>query len=331
MHIPDGWVDLPTSATAGVIAAGGVGAAARSAAGSLRDKVTTLPAVVAAYLLVAQLLVLPVGFGTSAHLIGTGLAALLVGPAIAIVCVAVVVVVQAVVLADGGVTAIGLNVIDDGLVPALVTWALFVAVRPCVRRASALADQRRRAAIAAGAAAAVGSMGAAMAAAGAFALGGTDAVPTRIVAATMGGAHLAIAAIEGVLTGLILTTVLRLRPDLVRALPARADATTPAPPAPTATLAADPTYPVYPAASDAEAVDAVDLRRTQPGTGATDGPADGEGPAASASDTVDRRRTEPAASAKDHGSGADAFDLRWTEPEGEGTDAEASQPGGTAR
>ena len=83
---------------------------------------------VAAYLLVAELLVVPLGFGTGAHLVGTGLAAVLVGPELAIVCVAVVVVIQALVLADGGVTAIGLNLLNNGVVPALVAWTLFRAL-----------------------------------------------------------------------------------------------------------------------------------------------------------------------------------------------------------
>ena len=231
MHIPDGWVDLPTSVGAGVVAVAGTGAAARRAAAALREKATTLPAVVAAYVLVAQLLVIPVGFGTSAHLIGTGLAALLVGPAVAIVCVTVVVVVQALVLADGGVTAIGLNVINDGLVPALVTWGLFLAVRPWV------ASQRRRVAAAAGVAAAIGSLAAAGAATLAFVLGGTDAVPAHIVAASMGGAQLGVAVLEGVLTALILTTILRLRPDLVRAV------RRPAPTQPPSTPSPNPTEP----------------------------------------------------------------------------------------
>jgi cobalt/nickel transport system permease protein len=218
VHIPDGWVDLPTSAAAGAVALAGTAAAARRAAAALRERATTLPAVTAAYLLVAQLLVVPVGFGTSAHLIGTGLAALLVGPAVAIVCVAVVVVVQALVLADGGVTALGLNLVNDGLVPALVTWGLFVAARPLVDRAPAGRPPRRRAAALGGLAAAAGSLAAAGAATLAFVASGTDAVPAHAVAASIGGAHLLLAAVEGGLTAVILATVLRLRPDLVRAL-----------------------------------------------------------------------------------------------------------------
>ena len=228
MHIPDGWVDLPTSAAAGAVALTGTALAARRSAAALRDRATTLPAVVAAYVLVAQLLVVPVGFGTSAHLVGTGLAALLVGPATAIVCVAVVVVVQALVLADGGVTALGLNLVNDGIVPALVAWGVFVAARPLVR------SRRRGAAAAGGVAAGVASLAAAGAATLAFVAGGTDAVPAHVVAVSIGGSHLLLAVVEAALTAAVLAAVLRLRPDMVRALPRRPD------PAPEPVPAGDP-------------------------------------------------------------------------------------------
>jgi cobalt/nickel transport system permease protein len=127
----------------------------------------------------------------------------------------VVVVVQALVLADGGVTALGLNVVNDGIVPALVTWGLFLAARPWV---SAAIVHRRRAAAVAGIAAAAGSLAAATSATLAFVIGGTDAVPAHVVAASLGGAQLLVAVLEGVLTAGIFATILRLRPDLVRAI-----------------------------------------------------------------------------------------------------------------
>jgi cobalt/nickel transport system permease protein len=233
VHIPDGWVDLPTSAAAGVVAAGGVAVSARRAGAALRDRVTSLPAVIAAYLLVAQLLVVPVGLGTSAHLVGTGLATLLVGPSLTILCVAVVVVVQALVLADGGVTALGLNLVNDGIVPALVAWGAFALLRPVL-------TSRRALAVGGGVAAGLASLAAAGAATLEFVVGGADAVSPATVAASIGGAHLLVAALEGVLTALALGTILRLRPDLVRAVRPRR----PAPPAPPAEpVAADAVVP----------------------------------------------------------------------------------------
>lgn len=205
MHIPDGWIDLPTSAVATVAAVAATGGAARRAGVAVRSKVTTLPAVAAAYVLVAQMLVLPVGLGTSAHLIGTGFATLLVGPAVAIVCVSVVVVVQALLLADGGVTAIGLNVLNDGVVPAVVAWYAFIGLRPLLRST----------AVAAGVAAGLSSLAAGLAAAAEFAVGGTDVLDARAVAASIGGAHVLVALAEGVLTAAVVRAVHRLRPDLL--------------------------------------------------------------------------------------------------------------------
>jgi cobalt/nickel transport system permease protein len=208
VHIPDGWIDVRTSAAAAVVAAGATSVSARRAGAAFRGGATTLPAVIAAYVLVAQLLVIPVGLGTSAHLIGTGLAVLLVGPDVAIVCVAAVVVVQALLLADGGVTAIGLNVLNDGVVPALVAWGTWLGLR----------DRIRSLAVAAGVAAGLSSFVAGLGAALEFVVGGTNAVPARTVAASIGGAHVLIAVAEGILTGAVIRVLLRRRPDLIRAV-----------------------------------------------------------------------------------------------------------------
>jgi len=211
VHIPDGWVDLPTSAAAAVLAGAGVAVAARRTAARLKERATTLPAVVAAYLLVAQLPVVPLGVGTTAHLVGTGLATVLVGPAVAIVCVTTVVVVQALVLADGGVTALGLNLLHNGIVPALVASVVLTAGR----RLSPGDDDLRRMPLLAGVAAALATMAAAATAAAELALGGTDVIPPGTVAAVIGGAHLVVAAGEGLLTASIVSVLIRLRPDLV--------------------------------------------------------------------------------------------------------------------
>ena len=209
MHIPDGWVDLPTSAAAAAAAVLAVGVAGRRMASRLVERATTLPAVLAAYLLVAQMPALPLGVGTSAHLIGTGLATALVGPAIAIVCVATVVVVQALVLADGGVTALGLNLLANGPAPALAAAAVLWAGRRWAQGAP------RRVPLLAGVAAAVATIVAAAATAGLLVVGGTDVIPPGTVAAVIGGAHLVVALGEGVLTAAVIGVVARLRPNLL--------------------------------------------------------------------------------------------------------------------
>ena len=215
MHIPDGWVNLPTSAAAAVLAGGAVAVAARRTASQLKERATTLPAVLVAYLLVAQLPVVPLGVGTSAHLVGTGLATTLVGPAVAIVCVTTVVVVQALVLADGGVTAIGLNLLHNGIVPALVAWAVLSVGRRLV------GSEVRRFPAVAGAAAALATAAAGATAAAELVIGGTDVIPPGTVAAVVGGSHVVVALVEGLLTAAVVAFLVRLRPDLL-VRPARA-------------------------------------------------------------------------------------------------------------
>ena len=191
------------------MAAAAVAVSARRAAVQVKEKATTTPAVVAAYLLVAELLVVPLGLGTGAHLVGTGLAAVLVGPSMTIVCVAVVVIIQALVLADGGVTAIGLNLVNNGVVPALVAWAVFQGGWRVAGRT------RRSLPVVAGGAAAVATLAAGGAAALEFAVGGTEVVPAAAVATALGAGHLVVAVVEGILTGLVVRVVDRLRPDMI--------------------------------------------------------------------------------------------------------------------
>jgi len=212
VHIPDGWVDLPTSIAAAATGAASVGVAGRRVAARLVERATPLPAVLAAYLLVAQVPAVPLGVGTSAHLVGTGLATVLVGPSVAIVCVAAVVVVQALVLADGGVTALGLNLLANGVAPAL---AAAVALALGRRRTSTT----RGVQVVAGVAATLATVAAAATTAAELVIGGTDVVPPGTVAGVVGGAHVVVAVGEGVLTAAVVGVIARLRPDLLPGTP----------------------------------------------------------------------------------------------------------------
>lgn len=209
MHVPDGWVDLPTSAGAAAVSVVAVGVAGRRVAARLAERATALPAVLAAYLLAAQLPAVPLGVGTSAHLLGTGLATALVGPSVAIVCVATVVVVQALLLADGGVTAIGLNLLANGPAPALVA----AAVLALGNRWAGVTP--RRLSVLSGAAAALATMAGAATIAVELVVGGTRVIPAGTVTAVIGGAHLVVALGEGLLTAAVIGVVVRLRPDLL--------------------------------------------------------------------------------------------------------------------
>src|SRR4051794_39524317 len=79
MHVPDGFLDAPTSAVTGAVAVAAVGVALLKARNELDDKTAPMAGLVAAFIFAVQMLNFPVGAGTSGHLMGGALAAVLVG------------------------------------------------------------------------------------------------------------------------------------------------------------------------------------------------------------------------------------------------------------
>lgn len=122
MHLSDGILSGHAEVVAGAVAVGGLGVAARAAGAELRDLPSGRVAAVGALVFAGQMVNVPVAPGTSGHLIGAALAVALLGPATGILTVSGVLVLQALVFADGGVTSLGLNVINMAIVPGLVAW-----------------------------------------------------------------------------------------------------------------------------------------------------------------------------------------------------------------
>ena len=116
MHIPDGFLDGPTSLVAAVIALAGVTWCLRRTSSTLDEREIPVVGLAAAFVFAAQMLNFPVANGTSGHFFGGVLAAVLVGPFAGALAVTVVLAVQALLFADGGLTALGLNVINMALV-----------------------------------------------------------------------------------------------------------------------------------------------------------------------------------------------------------------------
>lgn len=226
MHIPDGFIEAPVSAAGAVVAAGGVALAARKAAADLDDRAVPLAGLTSAYVFAMQMLNFPVAAGTSGHLVGGCLAAMLVGPWLACISMAVVIVVQALVFADGGLSAIGLNMILMGVVPVLVATGATHLARVAV-------PATRRAVMGTAAVAAWASVVAsALVFTAFFAIGGAADVSLRDVTAAMVGVHALIGIGEAVITAATLGAVIGTRPDLVHAARhvRRAAATSTAPP-----------------------------------------------------------------------------------------------------
>jgi len=210
VHVPDGFLDAPTSVGTAVVAGGVVAAClVRSARHELDDRSAPLAGLVAVFIFAAQMVNFPVGAGTSGHLIGAALAAVLVGPATATLCLTVVLAVQAFLFADGGVSALGTNVLLMGVVAVWVgygTFRLALAVLP--RRLSSVS-------VAAGIGALVGVPMAALAFVGLYALGGAAPIPLAQLAAVMTGWHVLIGVGEALITMLAVSSIVATRPDLV--------------------------------------------------------------------------------------------------------------------
>ena len=208
MHVPDGFLDAPTSVATGVVAAAGVALALRGARRELDDRTAPMAGLVATFVFAGQMMNFPVGAGTSGHLLGGALAAVLAGPFTAVLCLSVVLLVQALLMADGGVTAIGTNITLMALVAVVVGWLVFrglLAVLPG-RVGSVPPAAAVGAFVSVPAAAAVFSL--------LFAVGGQAPVDPGTVLRAMLGWHVVIGLGEAVITGLVVGSVVAARPDL---------------------------------------------------------------------------------------------------------------------
>lgn len=206
MHIPDGLIYAPTAVATGVTGAGLVGVALRRSRDALDDRQIPLVGVTAAFIFAAQMVTFPIAGGTSAHLLGGALAGILLGPWLGALVETVVYVVQALAFADGGITALGANVIMMGFLPAVGGYYFFRAVASRLPRT-------RRAFLGTTAVTAWLSIVLAALLAGVFvATGGPLPVQAYPI---MVGIHMLVGIGEAVITTAVVAAVMRTRPDLM--------------------------------------------------------------------------------------------------------------------
>jgi cobalamin biosynthesis protein CbiM len=163
----------------------------------------------AVFIFAMQMLNFPVAAGTSGHLVGAALAAVLIGPWAASLALTVVLVIQALFFADGGLIALGLNIFNLAFVAVFVAWGVFLFIRKL------LPKKRISLLIATGVSAFISVPVAALAFSLQFALGGTDAISAATVTVAMVSVHLFIGIGEAIISVLTVSAVLVVRPDLV--------------------------------------------------------------------------------------------------------------------
>lgn len=209
MHIPDGFIDIPTSAAFAAIAAVGVGASLKGAAKSLDEKTAPLAGLTATFIFAVQMINFPVAAGTSGHLFGSVLAAVLVGPYVATLALSVVLLLQALLFADGGLTAAGLNLFNLSLVGVWVGYGVFLLVKKI------LPKNKPSITTAAAIAAFISIPAAVMGFVLQYAIGANSTFSVTAVFTGMMGTHLLIGIGEAVITAFSVTAVMASRPDLV--------------------------------------------------------------------------------------------------------------------
>jgi cobalt/nickel transport system permease protein len=217
VHIPDGFVSPPVAAVGAVVAAGGLAVCVRQAGREVTERQLPLAGLAAAFFLVLEAPIIPVAVGTSGHLLGGTLAVALLGPWLGPVVITVVTVVQALFMGDGGLSALGLNVVNLALVPAAIGYPVLLGVQRVLLR-TRLAGFTATS-VAAGVAAVVSIVVASVLFTAEYAVGGAAGVPLRTVAASTIGVYAVVAVFEGLVTALVVRGLLALRADLVRVAP----------------------------------------------------------------------------------------------------------------
>ncbi|KTB47942.1 energy-coupling factor ABC transporter permease [Dehalogenimonas alkenigignens] len=208
MHIPDGFLNMTTVAATGVISAGGISAAVKIAAKKIGEKQVPLMGMLAAFIFAAQMLNFPVAGGTSGHLIGAALCAILIGPWAGIIIMSAVLIAQALIFQDGGLAALGANILNMGII------AVFAAYFANSAAVSIFGDSRQGKLIGAAAAGWSSVMAASLAAAIELAVSGAS--PLGIVLPAMMGIHALIGIGEGLITILVVSAVMASRADILQ-------------------------------------------------------------------------------------------------------------------
>ena len=206
MHIPDGFLDAKTAAATGVLAVAGLGLALRQARMELPRRKVPLLGLSAAFVFAAQMLNFPVAGGTSGHMIGGVLAAVLLGPSAAVIAISAVLVVQCFLFADGGITALGANIFNMAIVGGGGGWLVY---RLLSRMVKGLFGKVMAASFAAW----LSTVMASVLCAGELAASGT--VKWSVALPAMAGVHMLIGIGEGVITAMVLAAIAKVRPDLL--------------------------------------------------------------------------------------------------------------------
>ena len=209
MHVPDGFINAQVSAATGVISLGTLWVYIRNAKNLVADRLIALTGMMSALIFVLQMINFPIAAGTSGHLLGGALAVIVLGPSLGVICISIVVVIQSLLFADGGLSALGVNVLNMAIITSLTGWLIITSWKKLFgdSRFSLISGS-----VIAGLLSVVFSS---IAFVLEYAIGGTVSVPLGSVFIAMISTHLFIGLGEGIITAIIISLLLRVRSDLV--------------------------------------------------------------------------------------------------------------------
>lgn len=209
MHIPDGFLDTKTWVTLSIASAGAVSLAVNKTKGIADGKYIPLMGIMSAFVFAAQMINFPVAGGTSGHFMGGVLASVLLGPLTGILIMTTLLAVQCLIFQDGGLTALGANIFNMGVIGCLSGYLVYKILNKVF---SHLIKIKNSWMVSAGVAAWFSIVASSIACAVELAVSGT--APIKIVLPAMAGIHCIIGIGEAVITVLILKFIMKVRPDL---------------------------------------------------------------------------------------------------------------------
>lgn len=206
LHIPDGFLSTPIALAGWVVTIAVLALAVRMTNRSLDERAVPLMGVMAAFIFAAQMMNFPVAGGTSGHMLGGALAAILLGPWAAIIVMTAVVGLQAVLFQDGGMAVMGANILNMGILTAFIGAGLYAVAKPFAKGARPMLVVAFVAAWLSVEASAVATS---------LQLAASDTSPLDVVLPAMVGVHALIGIGEGLITAAAIGFVGPTRPDLI--------------------------------------------------------------------------------------------------------------------
>jgi len=206
LHIPDGFLRPEIWISLDVAAASFCGLALLKEKKEITEKQIPLMGVTASFIFAAQMLNFPVAGGTSGHFMGGLLAAILLGPYAGIIVLTSVIMIQCFIFQDGGITALGANIFNMGVIPSFLGYFIFQLTRKIFKNS-------RGVFISGFISGWITIVLAAMACSVELHLSGT--IPIKVSLFSMVFIHSLIGIGEGIITCFILSYLIKTRPDLI--------------------------------------------------------------------------------------------------------------------